>query len=77
MAGGFHMKQDADGYGSSPEELAKAEKERDDLEALEKGLMALLLAREWLNEGGYVIPRLADDIAQIKLAIGLMKGNEP
>ena len=76
MTGGFSMKADCDGYGSSPQELAQAEQEADDLKALERGLAALKLAKEWLSEGGYVIPRLTDDIADIRLAIGLLRGRE-
>ena len=113
MTGGFHLKQDADGYGSSPQELERAEieakpdkcdrcgyevdlgadvmlidaewlcqrcafNEHADLECLEKGLQALKVAKGWLESGGYCLPRqVSEEIGQIKLAIGLMKGNEP
>ncbi len=76
MTGGNRMKGYDDGYSSSPQGLERAEQAHDDLEALERGLQALKLAKEWLEEGGYCLPRLAEDIGQIKLAIGLIKGRE-
>lgn len=77
MTGGNRQNGYEDGYDKSPEELAKAEQTHDDLEALDRGLQALKLAVEWLREGGYTVPRVQEEITAIKLAIGLLKGNEP
>lgn len=60
MTGGNRMKGYDDGYSSSPQELERAEQPHNDLEALERGLQALKLAKEWLEEGGYCLPRLAE-----------------
>ena len=76
MTGGMKQKSEYDGYSSTPAELEAAEQSHDDLKALEKGLQALQKARAWLESGGYVIPRLAEDIGQIKLAIGLLRSGE-
>lgn len=47
----------------------------NDLEALEKGLAALRLAREWLAEGGWCVPG-AEEINAIKATIARLKGGE-
>ena len=79
MTGGNRSKADYDGYGATPEELEQAEQEHqpwEDLHALEQGLKHLQLARAWLMDGGYVIPRVQEEIGQIKLAIGLLRAEE-